>query len=415
MKIAYLHQYFVTPDQGGATRSYEFATRLAAAGHEVHMVTSDPNRERWGRGWDVRRLDGFYVHSTPVRYNNNMKYRERIFAFIAFAWRAARRIPGIGADIVFATSTPLTIAIPAIWAAWRGSVPMVFEIRDLWPDVPIAIGALRNPLAIRAAKWLERLAYRNAARVVALAPGMKDAVVGTGYPEDKVVVIPNGSDLKIFSVAPGIREELRARFRWLGQRKLLVYIGALGYVNGVDYLIRLAFECKHLDPEIRFAVLGTGKLESDLHRLASDLGVLNENLFMLGKVSKAEVARWLAASDMSIALIHGPKVLWENATQNKFFDSLAAGRPIANNTRGWQAQIAEAEGCGVILDSDDMKRASRQLLGVLSDDSWLDSAGKAAKALAHERFSRDDHARLLERVLVDALADRRRKATSRVA
>jgi hypothetical protein len=145
MRIVYLHQYFITPQMAGGSRSYEMARRLVAAGHEVHMVTSDQTGKDDGTRWRASVETGINVHCTPVGYDNEMAYRQRIGAFLRFAWRAARKARELGPDIIFATSTPLTIAIPAAYAARRCRVPMVFEVRDLWPAVPIAIGAIRNP------------------------------------------------------------------------------------------------------------------------------------------------------------------------------------------------------------------------------------------------------------------------------
>ena len=156
MKIVYLHQCVVTPDMPGGTRSYEMGRRLVEAGHEVHMITSDQSgRIGASEGWRFTEEAGIHVHWTTVPYGNEMPYGERIKAFFLFAWRSAREAARVGGDLVFATSTPLTIALPAVYAAKRCGIPMVFEVRDLWPAVPIALGALKNPLSRRLARRLE--------------------------------------------------------------------------------------------------------------------------------------------------------------------------------------------------------------------------------------------------------------------
>ena len=174
MKILYLHQYFKTPGMAGGTRSFEMARRLVARGHEVHVVTA---RDAPGsRVWTYTQESGIDVHWCSVPYSNHMSYSRRIRAFAKFSRLAARRAASIEADVLFATSTPLSIVLPASYAARRQRIPMVFEVRDLWPELPIAVGALKNPLAIAAARWLERFAYRKATHVVALSPGMRDDV-----------------------------------------------------------------------------------------------------------------------------------------------------------------------------------------------------------------------------------------------
>ncbi len=404
MRIVYLHQYFVTPDMAGGARSFEMARRLVATGHEVHMVTSDQQGAAGTFTWRESREAGIHVHWTAVPYDNVMSYAQRMRAFVEFAWRAARRAAQLRGDVVFATSTPLTIALPAVHAARRARCPMVFEVRDLWPAVPIAIGAIRNPIAIRAARWLERYAYRNAARVVALAPGMRDEVVATGYPAERVTVIPNGCDLDVFRDA-SVGRVLRASHEWLGDRPLVVFTGTFGLVNGMDYLPRLAAELAKIDTGIRVAAVGAGREFERTQRLAAELGVLDRNLYLLGRRTKLEAAAWTQAADMTLALFTGPPIVWRDAVQNKFFDSLAAGKPVANNFPGWQSRVAQEAGAGLILPADDVPAAARQVAAALRDRQWLDSAGTAARRLAENQFNRDELAAQLGGVLEQARAD----------
>jgi glycosyltransferase involved in cell wall biosynthesis len=403
MRIVYLHQYFITPQMAGGSRSYEMARRLVAAGHDVHMVTSDQAGTGEAR-WTETAEAGIRVHWANVPYRNEMSYRDRIGAFLRFARMAAGKARELDGDVVFATSTPLTIAIPAVHAARRCRIPMVFEVRDLWPAVPIAIGALRNPVLKWAARRLEKYAYANASRIVALAPGMRDEIIATGVPEDRVVVIPNGCDLDIFS-APPESGSPRDAHAWLGHRPLVVFTGTFGLVNGMDYLVRLAAAAAKIDPEIRFVAVGDGREFARTMELARELGVLDSNLFMMGKLPKLETAAWVGAADMTIALFTGPEIVWRDAVQNKFFDSLAAGTPVANNFRGWQATVAEEAGAGVILSADDVDAAAADLVQRLRDETWLRKAGDAARRLAVDRFNRDDLARRLEHSLEDVVAD----------
>jgi glycosyltransferase involved in cell wall biosynthesis len=400
MRIIYLHQYFATPQMAGGSRSYEMARRLVAAGHEVHMVTSDRDAVDPKLPWRHTVEAGVDVHWTPVAYDNSMGYGERMRAFLRFAWRATRKAVKLRGDVVFATSTPLTIALPAVYAARRLRVPMVFEVRDLWPEVPIAIGAIRSPVAVGAARWLERFAYRNAARVVALAPGMRDSVVATGYPRERVAVIPNGCDLDLFA-DPDAGRRLREEFSWLGRRPLLVFTGTFGIVTGMDYLVRVAAAISRIDSEVRIVAVGGGREFDRTRQLALDLGVLDKNLFLPGKLRRPEAVAWTHAADMTIALLTGPEVVWRDAVQNKFFDSLAAGKPVANNFRGWQSELAVGAGAGLIVSASDVDAAAGDLVRALRDREWLDKAGRAARELGGTQFNRDSLAIELERILLE--------------
>ena len=404
MRILYLHQYFRTPDSPGGTRSYEMARRLVAAGHEVFMITADDGDDR--KLGELRQTDvaGIKVYSVAVPYSHMMNYATRIKSFLQYSWYAARTASKIPADVVFATSTPLTIAIPAVYAARMQRIPMVFEVRDLWPEVPIAMGVIKNPLLKLASRWLERFAYKNSKRVVALAPGMKDGVVATGYPADQVAVIPNGCDVDLFQADMNKAQEIRNSRSWLGERPLVIYAGTLGVCNGVDYLARLAEKVYALDPEIRFLAIGEGREKAKIVELASSLGVLEQNFFLMNPIPKNEIPGWLAATDMVAAVLTGPPVVWKDAVSNKFFDALASGKPIMNNFVGWQSTVSVDEGVGIIVDPEDLDSAARDLVDVMHDRDWREAAGARARRLAQTRFNRDILAGQLETVLCDAVA-----------
>jgi len=404
LKIVYLHQYFNTPQMAGSTRSYEMGRRLVGLGHEVHMVTSYWQKERLDiKKWFQSTEEGIRVHWLPLYYSNKMSYQERIKAFFKFAWKASAKASSLESDLIFATSTPLTIALPAVYAAKKQRVPMVFEVRDLWPDLPVAIGALRNPAAIYAARKLELFAYNNAEHIVALSPGMKEGIVKRGYPAEKVTVIPNNCDLKMFDVGPQEGKNLRVQHSWLKDRPLVIYTGTIGIINGVDYLAKLASVVLDLDPDIRFLVIGSGKDEKKLVEEAEKQGVLNRNFFIIpGGVPKNEVPAWLSASDLATSLFVDIEEMWANSA-NKFFDALAAGRPIAINYGGWQAEMLEATGAGLVLDPNDIKSSAITLAEKVRDQEWLSRAGNAARKLGAERFESNKLAGELEKVLLRAV------------
>ena len=404
MRIVYMHQYFNTPAMHGGTRSYEMARRLVRSGHEVHMVTADSQGSgaRGKNSWSLTEEAGIHVHWLPVPYSNNMTYRARVKAFISFARYAGLRAVPLRPDVVFATSTPLTIALPAAYAAKRLRIPLVFEVRDLWPEMPIAVGALRNPLAIWAARRLEHFAYHSSSRIVALSPDMKKGVVQAGYPEQKVTVIPNSCDFDLFSIGPELGLAFRQRYDWLQQRRLIVYTGTLGFVNEVNFVARLAAAVERRDPEIRFLIVGTGREEEKVREEARRLGVLDRTFFMSPSAPKAEIPVILSAADMALSVFKlGIREMWANSA-NKFFDALAAGKPIAINYGGWQSDLIKETGAGLVLSGQDLETAADQLTSTLNDRVWLSAAGLAAKRLGRERFDRDQLAAELEGVIIDA-------------
>jgi glycosyltransferase involved in cell wall biosynthesis len=388
MRIIYLHQYFVSPEMTGGTRSFEFARRLAAIGHDVHVITSRRDSGVRYKGWMSERRDGFHIHWYAIPYSNRMGFRQRVLAFFRFAWVASRRAMQIQAELVFATSTPLTIAIPAIVASKRQRIPMVFEVRDLWPEVPIAMGALRNPVSRWLARKLERVAYRSSARVIALSQGMADGVARVGFPIQRIVVVPNASDISFFrncTTPLSWGQELAVL---LAGRPFVLYCGTLGRVNGVEYLVRVA-ACAARLPQATpaFLVVGDGIESEAVRRAAEECGVFGRNFFMKPPIAKAEVPDLLRRAAVAVSLVVDVKELWNNSA-NKFFDTLAAGKPIAINHGGWQAELLERSGAGIVLSSN-FEVAAQQLSELVADQTRLAAAGEAARRLAVEDFDRD--------------------------
>lgn len=386
----------------GGTRSFEMARRMVAAGHQVNMITSRIDGQVDSSSWVKERIDGIDVHWLPVSYDNSMGYYRRLVSFTRFARSAGMYAAGLDTDVVFATSTPLTIAIPAVKVSRRRKVPMVFEVRDLWPEVPIAMGALNFPFAKMMALRLEKWAYANAAQIVGLSPAMCEGIARTGYPQKHIHCIPNSSDIALFDVPESRGAQFRADRPWLGDRPLVIYAGTFGKVNGVDYLASLAAEMKVLAPDIRFLAVGRGGEFKRVRQKAVELGVLDENFFMENALSKLEMPALFSAATVTTSLVIPLEQLWKNSA-NKLFDSFAAGRPIAINHGGWQADLLDETGAGIVLDKDDTPRAARRLLAFIRDGAGISRARKEAAMLARERFSRDKLAADLIRVLERAV------------
>lgn len=399
MRITYLHQYFNTPTMHGPTRSYELAHRLVTAGHEVNMITSwrDPDGRR---GWFKTSEGGINVHWLPVPYSNNMSHGARVRSFIQFAMRAARRAGSLETDVVFATSTPLTIALPGAYAAWRNRVPMVFEVRDLWPDVPIALGALKGRLVERLAYGLESFAYRRSSHIVALTPTMRDFISGKRIPLEKISVIPNGSDV---DRAASSEVATPAAHNQGNGRSTILYCGSLGPAHGPEYLVQLAIALYKAGLHSQILVVGKGKLELQLIEAARKAGCLNKTIRFLGSVPREQIHGYFKAADASLMTMARTELLYRHSVQNKFFDSLAAGCPVFANYRGWASEIAEVEGVGAILPFDDISAAARQLHDRVSDVQWIERTSRFARALAEERFSLDLLASKLESTLLQVI------------
>lgn len=388
MRIVYVHQYFRTPAMSGGTRSYEFARRLVAAGHQVAVVTADTasGRRSGGARWHRTTEEGIDVHWVDVPYDNSMRPWRRVLAFLQFMVASSRRAAGLPQDVVLGTSTPLTVAVPAAWAARRNRSRMVLEVRDLWPEVPIAMGVLRFWPVRKAAELLERWAYHRADHVIALSPGMAAGVRAVNA-EVPVTVIPNASDVDVFGVRTTADDELLRDRPWVGTRPVLLYAGTFGRANGVSWLVDVAAELRHHLPQAVVVLIGQGAEFEQTRRHAAGLGLDEDSCLVLESLPKPEVAAWFRACTVAFSSFVDVPALTANSA-NKFFDALAAGRPVAINHGGWLADVLEETGAGIVLPRDPAA-AALSLSRLLTDEARLESARAAARDLAANDFNRD--------------------------
>jgi glycosyltransferase involved in cell wall biosynthesis len=251
-----------------------------------------------------------------------------------------------------------------------------------------------------AAQRLERFAYQSSAEIVALSPGMAEGIISTGFPSARVTEIPNSSDLDMFFPNAEWRKAFRAQHGIAEDQILIVYTGTFGRINGAGYLSALA-EALMTDKRFRFLMIGEGLEFNEVRAAAQRIGVLNNNLTILQRVSKAEMPKVLAAADIATSLFIALPAMEANSA-NKFFDGLAAGCCLAINYGGWQARILQQTRAGLQLDRD-VTVAARQLQELADQPERIAQAKIAARKLAHERFCRDRLAARLEKVLIRAV------------
>lgn len=378
MRITYIHQHFVLPGEPGGSRPYEFARRMAAAGHEVTMIC--------GRDEAMdRTVDGIHVRRLAIPYRNEMSKRERIVSFFNFLVRASAVAARVPADVIYASSTPLTVAVPGIVAKFTQRAPLVAEIRDLWPEVPIKLGYLNNPVAIFLAKQLEKAFYAASSEVVALSPSMADGVEEVA-PKKRVTVIPNASDFERFDVPAEQRAAFRKKQGW-GDDVVAVYAGGFGMSYQLEWLVDLAAQLRRDGVEnVRFVLLGQGSDSDALYQRAENAG-LDADAMFLGRQSKEDAAKYVSAADIALSPLRDDPCL-EGNSLNKVFDAMAASRPVVFNHGGWLAEAATEHDAGWRL-SRDIPTAAKRFAEIISDRDEMRAAGQRNRELGEKRFARD--------------------------
>ena len=394
MKVLYFHQHFTTPDGSSGTRSYEFAKALVARGHRVTMVCGRSDLSRLdlpldpARGWYRGVIDGIDVIALPLAYSNSDGIARRLLTFARFAWKSVGIALREECDLVFATSTPLTAAIPGIFARWFRRKPFVFEVRDLWPELPRAMG-MRNPILLGGMWILEGLAYRSSTACVGLAPGIVEGIARRSPRNHPVALIPNGCDLELFN--PGLRAPIDLAGIAPGDF-VAGFTGAHGRANGLDAILDAAAVLKRRGvTRIKILLVGDGSEKPRLIARAKAEGL--DNVLFHSPMPKRKLAALTASLGCGLMTLDNIPAFYRGTSPNKFFDYLAAGIPIVNNYPGWLAEIIADRGCGIAVPPVRPELLAEALETLAGDPAKAAEMGRAARSVAESTFQREELAR----------------------
>ena len=375
MKILYIHQYFSTPQGSVGTRSYEFGRRLVAAGHEVTILCGSSHLT------DVPdEVDGMQIELINVHTSNRDSLIKRAFGFVLFSFLASWKTLRMDYDVIYATSTPLTVGLPAICAKRLRGKPYVFEVRDLWPELPKAMGIIQNGLAVSFLEWFEGACYRNADACVGLSPGIVEGI-RKKRPDGDIVLIPNACDLDVFGRAPNEARAEEPQFT-------AVFCGAHGRANGLESLVEAGAVLKRRGrDDIRIVFIGDGQKKDGLQRSASEEGI--DQCIFLDPMPKTELAEFLSKADLGLMILADIEAFRYGTSPNKFFDYIASGLPVLCNYPGWLTDLIIKHNCGSSVAPVDAEALADALIEYADSPDQCTEQGANARALAESEFGRD--------------------------
>jgi glycosyltransferase involved in cell wall biosynthesis len=387
MHILYIHQHFATPAGSTGTRSYEFARRWVKAGHKVTLITGyyDIGGLQVNRGlYRKQTIEGINVVIVGTKYSNKQSYIHRIISFLSFCLLSI--FAGLRAkdvDVIYASSTPLTVGIPAMVIKRAKRAAFVFEVRDQWPEIPIELGIIKNRFLIKMLLWLEKTIYKSCSSIVVLSPGQADGIKEVFADEKSIAVIPNSCDIDVFR--PDIDgSAVRQRRDW-GDKLVLLHTGAMGKVNGLNFIINAAEKLKDYS-DIIFVLIGDGNQKSSLENEVKKRGLANVEI--LSSVPKRELPEFYAAADTGLVIIGNYPIIEHNSA-NKFFDTLSAGKAVLINYSGWQRKILEENKAGFGCDLCNLEQFVEKVLYLNSHRQQIKQMGQNARRVAVEKFDRD--------------------------
>ncbi|MDO7885798.1 glycosyltransferase family 4 protein [Hymenobacter cheonanensis] len=402
MHIAVFSQYHTSPDCPATSRHYTLLAEIAQH-HRVTLLTTPAWRsQQLTQQWPWV-PPGVEILEANIPYNNKMGPARRALAFAQYAaWavRAGRRLAR--PDVVWGISTPLTAAWAAARVARHWGVPWVFEVQDLWPSFPVAMGAVPTALARQQLFALEKRLYESAAHIVPLSPDMSAYVAGLGLPPAKITTLLNGTDLHLAARAtPAAVAALRHEQGLAGQR-IVLYAGTFGRANDMPTVVAAAEALVAAEPGVTFLFLGHGYFAP---LVAAAAARWPGRIRLVGGQPRHAVFTWFALADVAVVSFLGLPVLDANSPA-KLYDALAVATPVVVTNQGWTKTLVEAHGCGWYTPAGDAPALASRLQAALADPQGLAAAGARGQVLARTEFDRRALAAQMQRLLEQAASHR---------
>ncbi len=380
MNILFLTHYFPPEGNAPATRVYELARRWVRAGHRVTVVTGVPNVPNGVvyEGYRNRRIqretiEGVEVVRVWTWIAPNKGVVRRTLNYLSFMVSGA-----LGArtaerpDIVIATSPQFFCGWAGVFARRFHRRPFILEIRDIWPESIVTVGAMKKGLPVRAIEGLERRLYAAADRIVTVGDGYRSQLEARGVPPERITVIPNGVDRQTFS--PREPDAAVPARHGLQGKRVCSYVGTIGMACGLDVVLRAARRLKEAGRrDIAFLLVGDGASRAELEAEARRSNL--DNVVFTGRVAKEEVPGLLAAS--GACLIHlRKKDLFRTVLPSKIFEAAAMAKPIILGVEGAAAQLVHDAGAGLCIEPDNDAQLADAVVRLADDPALAARLGR---------------------------------------
>ena len=393
MRITFLCQYF-PPEMGApSARTYEHARHWVSQGHEVTVVTGFPNhptgiiRPEY-RGQFVRReqVDGIDLLRTWIYCAPNKGFFMRVLNFLSFFFSAfvlgglLTRRP----DVVIGTSPQFFCAVSAYLLSLLKRAPFVFEVRDIWPQSAIELGALKNPLIIRALEAIEMLLYRRAALIVIVAESTKPYLLAKGIPADKIALIPNGIDPQYLAQAQAADGDSVRAETGLQDKFIVSYIGTHGLSHALDTALQAAAQLRD-DTTIHFLFVGEGAEKDRLRQMAAELQL--DNVTFLKEQPRERLLDFYRASDASLVPLRRLDI-FKKVLPSKMFELMGTGSPIICSVEGEAAALIQRAEAGLCIEPENAAALITAIRRLRADASLRAQLGAAGQRFVKAHFLR---------------------------
>jgi glycosyltransferase involved in cell wall biosynthesis len=410
MRILYVSQYFPPEPGAPAARVSELSRAWVRQGHQVTVLTAMPNHptgvvppEYRGRALVRERVDGVEVVRTWIYAAPNTGRVRRSLAYASYALSAALwgQLHVQPADVVVATSPQLLCACSGRVIAPLQGARFVFEVRDLWPESVVAVGALAadHPI-VRGLTVVEEHLYRAADAIVVVTDAFRARLLARGQPADKIHVVKNGADLGRFTPAPP-ETALRAQLGW-GGKFVAGYVGTHGMAHGLDAVLDVAKRFASRD-DVRFLFVGEGAERARLEARVQAEGI--DNARFLGVLPRDRMNEVYATLDLALVSLRKTE-LFTTVIPSKIFEIAAMARPMLLSVDGEARALVEASGAGEFVPPEDVDQMSAAIERLAADRQACERMGNAGRKYVVREFDREVLAKRYADILASVVAGR---------
>jgi glycosyltransferase involved in cell wall biosynthesis len=394
MRIVVVHQYFLGKKDAGGSRWNQFAKYWARAGHKitvlagtVHYATGKKQPEYKGK-LVVREqeTENVEVLRCYVSESYNKSFIGRFWAYVSFALSSI----WVGlfhtgrCDVIICTSPPLTVGLTGWVLSKLKKAPIVFEVRDLWPESAIDSGVMKNKWLIKMSYWLENKSYKTARWINVLTPAFKDVLIESkGISSNGISVIPNGADLDIFT--PGERNNWVREKHGLGDKFVVTYVGAHGVANHLIQLLESARLLKD-NLDIVFMLVGDGMQKPMLKEKARQWQL--ESVIFVDSVPKDTIVDYIRASNVCTAVLKKVDI-FKTVYPNKVFDYMSAARPVIVAIDGAARKLIEDAGAGIYVEPENAEEFANAVLKLQGNHRLCSEYGENGLNFVKQKFARD--------------------------
>lgn len=412
MRIAYVSQYFPPEIGAPAARVHEFSREWVASGHDVAVVTAFAHHPTGIKAPEDRRVltrrenvDGIEVIRTYVRAAPNKGTVKRMISYASFMASAATigrmRLPR--PDIVVGTSPQLLAGVAGYAIARTMRVPFVFEVRDLWPESLLAVGAAqRENVLVGGLRRVADHLYRHSEGLVTVGEGYRRKIHELyAVPVERMRIIHNGIDTTLFQ--PGPRDnDVRREYGW-GDKFVVMYLGTHGMAHALHKVLEVAGRMRGED--ILFAFVGEGAEKEKLVAQADSMRL--DNVQFIGAQPKARVPQFYAACDLGLVTLRDTP-LFQEVLPSKIFEYLGMARPILISVAGEAQRLVEAANGGMFVPPEDVEAMVQAIRKMRASPERRKRMGEQGRSYVVENFDRRVLARRYLTLLEDVVERARR-------